>query len=245
LEESGYPVLPDIRMGNSNKTKMVQSMLREYCLAHVHEYLSIVGVATAKIYFAGFSTGRKKVFIPWAKLVKNPSSFISEECTPNGFEWKDPSKIRIGEVFHLLYHWRSRQDQGLLPLVWILTCALFQDQDEPLAHPWNIRQPSANDSQDSNEENFVLPSFGECEDDDDAEHGGGSDSGSEHEDNSSSCGEPSNQSAEDSSETNHNNSNVSNSNPSDRGEPDNMTIDNPPITKPYVHQQISGMCHSF
>jgi hypothetical protein len=38
LEESGHPVLPDIRMGNRNKTKRVQSMLREYCLAHIRQY---------------------------------------------------------------------------------------------------------------------------------------------------------------------------------------------------------------
>jgi hypothetical protein len=51
------------------------------------------------MYSAGFTTGKKKAFIQWGELVKDPSSFIGEECTPDGFEWKDPSKIRIGEVF--------------------------------------------------------------------------------------------------------------------------------------------------
>lgn len=67
------------------------------------------------IYFSGFATSKEKASVPWGALAQNPSSFIEADCTPKCFEWKDPSKIRIGEAFQLLYHWRSRQDQGLVP----------------------------------------------------------------------------------------------------------------------------------
>ena len=35
LEETGYPILPEIRMGGGNQTKMVQCMLRDYMTAHI------------------------------------------------------------------------------------------------------------------------------------------------------------------------------------------------------------------
>jgi hypothetical protein len=105
----------------------------------------------------GFITGKKRQTIPWGKLVKDPSSWISEECIPDGFEWKDPSKIQIGEVFRLLYHWRDREDQDLIPLIWVPSCPLLQDTEEPLKPRRNVRQAKAQQPQDSDEENFDLP----------------------------------------------------------------------------------------
>jgi hypothetical protein len=72
-------------------------------------------------------TGKKKLVIPWGALVKDPSSWIDEDCIPEMFEWKDPSKIQIAEAFRLLDHWRDREDQGLDPLIWVRTCPLFED----------------------------------------------------------------------------------------------------------------------
>ena len=79
---------------------------------------------------------------------------MTAECIPGGFEWKDPSKIHVGEVFHLLDHWRDREDQGLEPLVWIQTSPPFKNTN-PYARP--VRCPKALDPHDSDEEMFVLP----------------------------------------------------------------------------------------
>jgi len=118
-------------------------------------------------YELGFVTGKKKQIIPWGTLVKDPSSWISEECVPNGFEWKDPSKIQIGEVFRLLDHWRDRQDQDLYPLVWVLTCPLFQDAEKPSKRLQNVQQVRAQTPQVSDEEVFNLPSSKDIEEDED------------------------------------------------------------------------------
>jgi hypothetical protein len=118
----------------------------------------------------GFTTGKKKKFIPWGALVQDPSSFISEECTPEGFEWKDPSKIQRGEVFRLLYHWRSRLDDGLSPLIWVPTSRLFEDMDEPYAHTRKIRHSKAHQAYDSEDESFDFPSSGDFDQEDDADH---------------------------------------------------------------------------
>ncbi|KAF8265608.1 hypothetical protein EI94DRAFT_1702359 [Lactarius quietus] len=64
LDVNGSPDLPEITMHHGYKTKVVQSMLREYCTAHIR-----------------FSTGIKKQIIPWGALVKDPYSWISEELS--------------------------------------------------------------------------------------------------------------------------------------------------------------------
>jgi hypothetical protein len=121
-------------------------------------------------YELGFLTGKKKQIIPWGALVKDPTSWISEECVPDGFEWKDPSKIQIGEVFRLLYHWQHRQDQGLDPLIWLPTCPLLQDVEQHSWQPFklgqHIRQAIAQQPQVSDEEVFDLPLSDEEEDKD-------------------------------------------------------------------------------
>jgi hypothetical protein len=37
LDDSGFPALPPTTQNDNNKTKIVQSMLREYCTAHARE----------------------------------------------------------------------------------------------------------------------------------------------------------------------------------------------------------------
>jgi hypothetical protein len=108
-------------------------------------------------------TGKKRQTIPWGKLVKDPSSWISGECIPDGFEWKDPSKIQIGEVFRLLYHWRDREDQDLIPLIWVPSCPLLQDTEEPLKPRRHLRQARAQQPQVSDDEIFDLSQSGDSD----------------------------------------------------------------------------------
>ncbi|KAH8978646.1 hypothetical protein EDB86DRAFT_3151891 [Lactarius hatsudake] len=122
FDKDGCPELPKVTMFDGYKAKVVQSLLREYW----------------------FVTGNKKQTIPWGVLVKDPSSWIFDDCIPKDFVWKDPSKIQIGEVFRLLYHWKERQDQGLGPLMWVPTSPLFQDQSNA-----------------SDQESFNLSNFGD------------------------------------------------------------------------------------
>ena len=119
-----------------------------------HPFINVQYCVTHEL---GFVTGKKRQTIPWGKLVKDPFSWISDECIPDGFEWKDPSKIQIGEVFRLLYHWRDREDHDLVPLIWIPSCPLLQDTEEPLKPRRNLRQARAHQPQESDDENFDLP----------------------------------------------------------------------------------------
>lgn len=82
----------------------------------------------------GYVSGKAKVTIPWSKLCEDPSSWIEPECVPDGFQWADPSKLRIGEVFRLLEHWRQRTEHRLKPLIWVSSCALLEDVEKPLEH---------------------------------------------------------------------------------------------------------------
>src|ERR1700675_2657114 len=85
----------------------------------------------------------------------DPSSWIESECTPDGFEWKDPSKIRIAEVHRLLEHWRDRIDRGLQGLIWVPSCPLFQDK--ATTHGRRFRQAVDLPQDHSDEEVFILP----------------------------------------------------------------------------------------
>jgi hypothetical protein len=167
IDEVGCPELPTTTMADGYKAKIVQSMLREYCTAHIREHSFNSFAPTSNIHQLGFITGKKMQVIPWGTLVKDPSSWISNECFPNGFEWKDPSKIQVGEIFRLLDHWRDRQDQGLDPLIWVPVCPLFEDVNDPLIHGRTLRQATVSQMQDSDGEVFVLPSSEESDKKDD------------------------------------------------------------------------------
>lgn len=99
-------------------------MLREYITAHLrkdilnHRYISDTVIL-------GYVSGKKRAKIPWAQLSDKPNLWIKPECMPNGFTWADPSKIRIGDIFLLLEHWRERTRQHLTPLIWATTCPLI------------------------------------------------------------------------------------------------------------------------
>ncbi|KAH9167727.1 hypothetical protein EDB89DRAFT_1909818 [Lactarius sanguifluus] len=140
LDTDGCPELPTVAMSDGYKAKVVQSLLRDYCTTHIR-----------------YVTRKPKLIIPWGSLVKDPSSWISDECTPDHFEWKDPSKIQIGEVFRILDHWRHRQDQGIGPLMWVPTSPLFDNMDDPPRHGRSVQKARTLQSQGSDEEYFVLP----------------------------------------------------------------------------------------
>jgi hypothetical protein len=163
LDADGCPELPTVTMADGYKTKVVQSMLREYCTAHIREP-SLKSCEekynTSKI---GFVSGKTRQIIPWGAFVKDPYSWISEECVPHEFEWKDPSKIQIGEIFRLLYHWRHRQDQDLDPLIWLPNCPVLQGTEGLLRRGRNVRQARVQQPQDSGEETFNLPASGDLD----------------------------------------------------------------------------------
>ena len=80
-----------------------------------------------------------------------------EECIPDGFEWKDPSKIQINEIYRLLDHWRARQVNGLDPLIWVPMGPPFKDSGKAAKHVRASRQARALQPPDSDGEVFVLP----------------------------------------------------------------------------------------
>ena len=73
-----------------------------------------------------YVSGRTSVTIPWAKIADDPCSWIEPECVLDEFQWADPSKIRIGDIFPLFKHWRERHRQRLSPLIWVSTCPLLR-----------------------------------------------------------------------------------------------------------------------
>ena len=73
-----------------------------------------------------YVSGRKTVKIPWAKISDDPYSWIEPECMPDGFQWADPSKLCMGDIFPLFEHWRERYSQRLSPLIWVTTCPLLR-----------------------------------------------------------------------------------------------------------------------
>jgi hypothetical protein len=86
-----------------------------------------------------------------------------EECIPDGFEWKDPSKIQRDEIYRLLDHWRARQASGLEPLIWVPTCPLFKGSENTTKRVRAIQQARALQPPDSDEEVFILPDSDEID----------------------------------------------------------------------------------
>ena len=98
----------------------------------------------------GYISGNTKAVIPWAKVIADPTAWIDENCYPLGFQWADPSKIRVGQVFQLLDHWRQRKADGHEPLIWNPSCDVLTRFDEQV-HSQNARHRD----QLSDEEDFA------------------------------------------------------------------------------------------
>ena len=155
FDEEGCPEIPTVINDDSYDAKAVQSMLRDYCTAHIRElslYI-ITMMSDACDSGLGFLTGKKKQTIPWGSLKEDPSSWINVECYPEGFAWMDPSKMHKTQVFILLTHWTVREDDGHIPLIWVPTCPLFEDIKRPRKQVRTLRQRL----QESDEEVFDLP----------------------------------------------------------------------------------------
>ncbi|KAH9010972.1 hypothetical protein EDB85DRAFT_2160497 [Lactarius pseudohatsudake] len=117
------PEIPSITLEDGYSAKVIQAALRDYCHVHIR-----------------FISGRKNATIPWSKLSCDPTAWIEEECFPLGFPWVDPSKLRLVQIFQLLDHWRQRQKEGLIPLIWNPSCELLSNIDQPAQRVRNPQQ---------------------------------------------------------------------------------------------------------
>ena len=147
------PHLPNATEYNQEGVKILQTMLWEYCTKHIHkncsDYLSIYDIAILE-----YVLGKTNAKISWARVTASPSTWIELECTPEGFEWADPSKICIANIFLLLQHWRERQRQHLAPLIWASTCPLLKDASS-FADEWQEYQ-SHQSQDDSSTEDYNI-----------------------------------------------------------------------------------------
>jgi hypothetical protein len=211
FDADGCPELPTTTVADGYQAKVVQSMLRAYCHAHIREPPLYPFAAMYNTYELGFLTGNQNLVIPWGTLEKNPNSWISEECTPDEFEWRDPSHIKVGQIFRLLNHWRRRLDQGLDHLIWLPTCPMFQDVEQPPRRERHIRKATEERPPMSDEENFDLPASGDIDEE-------------EHQDDS-----------EDSSDDS-----TSPGNSSENGDSIDLNMDSPHIHTSFQERNTSG-----
>jgi hypothetical protein len=86
-------------------------------------------------------------------MSQEPSSWIEPECAPCGFPWADPSKIRIDNVYLLLDHWRRRQADGMVPLIWASSCPLLEDVGQQSEHS-EVSSDAGSDSGARSEDGF-------------------------------------------------------------------------------------------
>jgi hypothetical protein len=119
---------------------------------------------------SGFTTGNPMGRILWSRVVTNPTSWIIADCIPDGFEWKDLSKIQIDNIYYLLDHWKASQDSGLEPLVWASTGPLFQDNNKTAKNLQASQHTHTLQPPDSDEEVFVLPDSDDIDLDNEGDH---------------------------------------------------------------------------
>ncbi|KAF8265470.1 hypothetical protein EI94DRAFT_1702459 [Lactarius quietus] len=124
-DEDGEPEVPSVTEASGYQTKVVQvqATLRKYCIAHMW-----------------FISRKMKAYIPWAKVTMDLTAWINEECYPPGFQWVDPSKIWVNEVFHLFDNGRQPKQSRFNPIIW-----------NPSLHSSNNHEPRRNSAE---EEDF-------------------------------------------------------------------------------------------
>jgi hypothetical protein len=150
-------------------------MLREYCIAHIHEnciisFCNVSIINCANDNDSGFTSGNPTGRISWSRLVTNPTSWIIADCMPDGLEWKDPSKIQIDDIYCLLDHWKACQDSRLELLVWASTGPLFQDNNKTAKNLQASQHTHTLQPPDSDEEVFVLPDSDDIDLDNEGDH---------------------------------------------------------------------------
>ncbi|KAI9437857.1 hypothetical protein BJY52DRAFT_1230006 [Lactarius psammicola] len=120
IKSNGCPDVPAITNADGYNAKAVQVVLQDYITTHIR-----------------YVSGKKKATIPWAKLSQDPSSWIKPEY---------PSKLRVGDVFDLLQHWRQRKQDHLEPLIWVSSCPLLKDVEQPSKHRQALKRRQGHDT---------------------------------------------------------------------------------------------------
>jgi hypothetical protein len=73
------------------------------------------------------------------KVTSDPAAWIHKEYYPPGFNWADPSKIWINEVFKLFNHWRQQKLSELAPIIWNTFCDILTDIERAIPRIQNQR----------------------------------------------------------------------------------------------------------
>jgi hypothetical protein len=112
-------------------------------------------------------TGQKKLQIPWGKLAKEPSKWLKKKSYPQDFQWRDPSKIKVDDLFTLIAHWRARVSRGRKTLVWVKSSPFFKGVQGTSRQARVFRQRSPV-VRESSQEFFDIPSFSNVKEDDES-----------------------------------------------------------------------------
>ena len=126
VDDDGNSVLPEL----DSKFKALvpgfvrQEMLRSW-LTYWYRMFFIFFLALRSshcIQLSGQAVNRPKASIPWAQLSSDPDRFIDPQSTPDidGFQWMDPSKIRITFIDQLWEFYYNRIQNEDEPIVWLV-----------------------------------------------------------------------------------------------------------------------------
>ncbi|KAJ8506984.1 hypothetical protein ONZ45_g10593 [Pleurotus djamor] len=55
--------------------------------------------------------------VPWKRVAENPGKFLDLACLPEGIKFCKPSDMYLHDLQALLKHWREREKEGLVPLI--------------------------------------------------------------------------------------------------------------------------------
>jgi hypothetical protein len=152
FRDDGEPQTPSVTQVSGSSAKVLQAALRNYCLAHIRESHMSGICPFIHICILGFISGDKKAIIKWADIIKDPTSWIDEECYPPGFQWANPSKICMKPAIHLLNHWRQQRDSGHSPIIWNPLCEALTAVDQPALRVQCQSWSDANEDNDGDED---------------------------------------------------------------------------------------------
>jgi hypothetical protein len=100
-----------------------------------------------------------------------PADWMDDQCHPPGFEWADPSKIRIDEVYCLLAHWRVWKESGLAPIIWNQSCDILNEVEKPYKRLQNLDLGQSNvHSHTGSNEDFSKELEAICEHEEEFQH---------------------------------------------------------------------------
>jgi hypothetical protein len=111
FDDDGTPILPDPDADDGMAVGPMCQAIRQFLTAHYRGSLFLLQYShVSHPSSAELSSGNKKASVPWGFLLGKETEYVDSEYLPEGFAFKEPSKVTKAVTREWLKFWFGRQE---------------------------------------------------------------------------------------------------------------------------------------